>query len=65
MPDVTASKTLRVGLVQLQPTRDVATNLLLVLQAIADAGRQGAELVVIPENALCIGTNQMMRLVHA
>ncbi|WP_350494818.1 nitrilase-related carbon-nitrogen hydrolase [Neopusillimonas aromaticivorans] len=61
MPDVTAAKTLRVGLVQLQPTRDVATNLPLVLQAIADAGQQGAELIVIPENALCIGTNQMMR----
>lgn len=61
MPDVTAVTTLRVGLVQLQPTRDVATNLPLVLQAIADAGQQGAELIVIPENALCIGTNQMMR----
>jgi len=52
---------LRVGLVQLQPTRNVAANLQWVLKAIQEAGAQGAELVVIPENALCIGSNQEMR----
>lgn len=52
---------LRAGLVQLQPTRNVAANLQLVLKAIQEAGAQGADLIVIPENALCIGSNKEMR----
>lgn len=61
MPEPSKKEVLRVGLVQLQPTRDVSTNLQLVLQAVSDAAQQQAELIVLPENALCIGTNQMMR----
>ncbi|CAM5318209.1 nitrilase-related carbon-nitrogen hydrolase [Eoetvoesiella caeni] len=52
---------LRAGLVQLQPTRNVAANLQLVLSAIQAAGEQGADIIVIPENALCIGSNKEMR----
>ena len=52
---------LKVGLMQLQPTRDVQANLKDVLEGIQQAASQGAELVVIPENALCIGTNAEMR----
>jgi predicted amidohydrolase len=59
--EATLNRALRVALVQLQPTRDVASNLKLVLRAIGDAGAQSAELIVIPENALCIGNNQTMR----
>jgi predicted amidohydrolase len=61
MSEQNNSSVLRVGLVQLQPTRDVAANLQLVLKAIADGGEQGAELVLIPENALCVGSNKEMR----
>lgn len=55
------SRTLRVGLMQLQPTRDVPANLKAILAAIEQAGEQGAELIVVPENALCIGSNAEMR----
>jgi predicted amidohydrolase len=61
MPDVDLSRKLRVGLVQLSPTRDVRSNVKNVLDAIAAAARQGAELIVVPENALCIGSNTEMR----
>jgi len=46
---------------QLQPTRDVPSNLNDMLVGIAQAGEQGAELIVVPENALCIGSNAEMR----
>lgn len=54
-------RTLRAGLMQLQPTRDVQANLRDVLKGIEQAGAQGAELIVVPENALCIGSNAEMR----
>lgn len=56
-----AKRTLRVGLMQLQPTREVQANLRAVLKGIGQAGEQGAELIVVPENALCIGSNAEMR----
>lgn len=59
MSDV--KRTLRAGLMQLQPTRDVQANLRDVLKGIEQAGAQGAELIVVPENALCIGSNAEMR----
>jgi len=46
---------------QLQPTRDVQANLQDVLKGVAQAAEQGAELIVVPENALCIGSNAEMR----
>ena len=56
-----ATRSLRVGLMQLQPTRDVQANLQDVLKGVAQAAEQGAELIVVPENALCIGSNAEMR----
>ncbi len=61
MPEQTPGRRLRVGLLQLQPTRDVQANLKDVLWAVQAAAAQGAELIVVPENALCIGTNAEMR----
>ncbi|TFL13128.1 carbon-nitrogen hydrolase [Pusillimonas caeni] len=61
MPESAPNRSLRVGLMQLQPTRDVQANLNDVLAAIEQAGAQGAELIVVPENALCIGSNAEMR----
>lgn len=61
MPEAAPHRSLRVGLMQLQPTRDVQANLNDVLAAIEQAGAQGAELIVVPENALCIGSNAEMR----
>lgn len=55
------NRTLRAGLMQLQPTRDVRANLEDVLAGIEQAAGQGAELIVVPENALCIGSNAEMR----
>lgn len=61
MSDVLTPALLRVGLLQLQPTRDVASNLKIILKALQEAGESSPDLVVIPENALCIGSNQIMR----
>lgn len=61
MSDVQQKRLLRVGLMQLQPTRDVQANLQDVLKGVAQAAEQGAELIVVPENALCIGSNAEMR----
>lgn len=61
MSEVGKNRSLRVGLMQLQPTRDVPSNLNDMLVGIAQAGEQGAELIVVPENALCIGSNAEMR----
>jgi len=61
MPEAASNRSLRVGLMQLQPTRNVQANLKDVLSGIEQAGAQGAELIVVPENALCIGSNAEMR----
>ncbi len=61
MHEAAPNRSLRVGLMQLQPTRDVQANLKDVLSGIEQAGAQGAELIVVPENALCIGSNAEMR----
>lgn len=55
------SRNLKVALIQLRPGLDVSENLREVVRSIEDGGRQGADLAVIPENALCIGTNAQMR----
>lgn len=61
MPEANQGRKLRIGLLQLQPTRSVQSNLESLLSTIDDAARQGAELIVAPENALCIGSNAEMR----
>lgn len=61
MSEANPNRTLRVGLMQLQPTRDVQANLKDALAGIEQAAGQGAELIVVPENALCIGSNAEMR----
>jgi deaminated glutathione amidase len=51
---------LRVGLTQWRPTRDVAANLAVAVELVRTAG-PGADLVVLPENGLMLGTNAEMR----
>lgn len=55
------TRTLRVGLTQWHATADVETNLRVALDAVHDAAAAGAELVVLPENGLMLGTNTSMR----
>jgi len=52
---------LRVALVQLRPGLDVQANLGRILDSIRQSGDLGADLAVIPENAMCIGSNAQMR----
>jgi predicted amidohydrolase len=51
---------LRVALTQLSPTTDVAANVAAAGSMIRDAGRD-ADLVLLPENCLAVGTNTQMR----
>lgn len=54
-------RTLRVGLTQWSAGRDIAVNLAQATRAIADCAAAGAQLVVLPENGLMLGTNAEMR----
>ncbi|NMI00648.1 nitrilase-related carbon-nitrogen hydrolase [Pseudonocardia acidicola] len=51
---------LRVGLTQWRPTRDVAANLAVATRLIGEAGPD-ADLVLLPENGLMLGSNTEMR----
>jgi predicted amidohydrolase len=51
---------LRVGLTQWHPTRDLAANLGVAVELVRAAGAQ-ADLVLLPENGLMLGTNAEMR----
>jgi predicted amidohydrolase len=51
---------LRVGLTQWRPTRDVAANLAVAIRLIGEAGPR-ADLVLLPENGLMLGSNTEMR----
>jgi predicted amidohydrolase len=53
---------LRVGLTQWRPTRDVAANLAVAIRLIGEAGPR-ADLVLLPENGLMLGSNTEMRAV--
>jgi deaminated glutathione amidase len=55
------ARTLRVGLTQWHATTDVEANLAAALDAVREAASAGAELVVLPENGLMLGTNVQMR----
>ena len=54
-------RTLRAGITQWHATRDVAANLGIACQMIADCAADGAEIVLLPENGLMLGTNAEMR----
>ena len=52
---------LRAGLTQWHATRDVPANLDIACRLIADCAADGAEIVLLPENGLMLGTNAEMR----
>ncbi len=56
-----SARRLRVGLTQWHPTLDVAANTAEAIGAIERCGADGAQLVLLPENGLCLGTNAEMR----
>jgi predicted amidohydrolase len=55
------TRTLRVGLTQWHATSDVEANLAAALAAVEQSAAAGAELVLLPENCLMLGTNVTMR----
>jgi predicted amidohydrolase len=52
---------LAVAVTQWSATQDVAANLALACRAIDRGGAAGADLVLLPENGLCLGSNAQMR----
>ena len=55
------TRSLRVGLTQWHPTLDVEDNTSLAVAAIERCARDDAQLILLPENGLCLGTNEQMR----
>lgn len=53
--------TLRVGLTQWHATTDIEANLATAVRLVRAAAADGAELVVLPENGLMLGSNARMR----
>lgn len=58
---MSTAKTLKVGLTQWSAGRDITANLTQATRAITDCAADGAQLVVLPENGLMLGTNAEMR----
>lgn len=58
---MTASRSLRVGLTQWHATRDVDANVDAAVRAIRSCAAEEAQLVVLPENGLMLGSNSEMR----
>lgn len=56
-----ADRVLRVGLTQWHPTRDPAANTATAVRMVHECTAAGAELVLLPENGLMLGTNTEMR----
>lgn len=56
-----SERTLKVGLTQWHATRDVVANVQHALAAIRGCAAEEADLVVLPENGLMLGTNAEMR----
>ncbi|MFE9319974.1 carbon-nitrogen hydrolase family protein [Nocardia sp. NPDC052278] len=54
-------RTLRVGLTQWHATTDIEANLATAVRLVREAAADGAELVVLPENGLMLGSNAQMR----
>ncbi|MGW1814978.1 nitrilase-related carbon-nitrogen hydrolase [Streptomyces sp. NPDC002125] len=61
MPETPSLPLLRVGLTQWHATRDVTRNTALALDAVRDCATAGADLVLLPENGLMLGSNTEMR----
>lgn len=58
---VRAGRTLAVAVTQWRATGHLTSNLDIATSMILEAGRQHADLVALPENGLCLGTNREMR----
>src|ERR1700722_13391385 len=56
-----AERSLSVALTQWGATRDLPSNLDIATDMIREASIKHADLVVLPENCLCLGTNLEMR----
>lgn len=56
-----SERNLRVGLTQWHATRDVVANVDLAVRAIRGCAAEHADLVVLPENGLMLGSNSEMR----
>jgi predicted amidohydrolase len=56
-----SDRQLRVGLTQWSASAEVSANLDVALALIAQAGDAHADVVLLPENGLCLGTNSEMR----
>jgi deaminated glutathione amidase len=56
-----SDRSLSIAITQWRATRDFQANLRTAVELIGEAGSQGAELVVLPENGLFLGTNTEMR----
>jgi predicted amidohydrolase len=61
MSDMEARRVLRVGLTQFHATRDIERNVQTACRLVAGAASDGADLVLLPENCLMLGTNAEMR----
>lgn len=55
------ARAFRVAVTQWHATRDLRANLSIAVNLIRQAGTQAADLVLLPENGLFLGTNQEMR----
>lgn len=58
---MSSKRSLRVGLTQWHATRDVEANVEQAVAAIRSCAAEGAQLVVLPENGLMLGSNTEMR----
>lgn len=58
---MTESRSLRVGLTQWHATRDIESNVDKAVRAIRGCAAEEAQLVVLPENGLMLGSNTEMR----
>lgn len=58
---MTESRSLRVGLTQWHATRDIESNVDQAVRAIRSCAAEEAQLVVLPENGLMLGSNTEMR----
>ena len=56
-----ASRVLRVGLTQFHATRDIELNVETACRLVTHAAAEGAQLVLLPENCLMLGSNAEMR----
>jgi predicted amidohydrolase len=50
-----------IALTQWRATKDIDSNLKIALRMIAEGAQQGAEMVLLPENGLFLGSNAQMR----